>query len=648
MIIREEETVPDTPKAPGAIQVKHPIGIKLITIISILLLVALGAITALVSVMVSRDVQVTAEDNNFTINKRSAAEAEIMLGMVRSNVLVLLDTLNAVGSGASVFRQAAGFFFEHNHDIAAIVVAPDPDASSSAAASPVLAGGLVNDVFLQSHEIEPSRIGAFVEAHKEEIRRARAEETVLLNAAPDFGVPLLALFYPWPGSGTWQAVVIFFSLESLAQTFGAGANTTFMINGEGDVLVHADGELTLAGVNVGGQAFIRSLRESPENSLQTLYTGEDGTQVFGAFTRLSMANAAVVTTVGYDVVFEGVAATTRRNIYLTGAVLLTAVLFIWFFSKSISTPLRKLTAAAGQIQEGNFEVGLESKSRDEIGALTESFARMSSALITFGRFTNREIAVRAMRGEIKRGGTLKFATIFFSDIRDFTRISENFTNVFKEDASNRIVEWLNEYFNQMVGCIEKTGGGVVDKFIGDAVMAHWGTAYTAGSPRADALACVKAALLMRLELAKLNRSRLDNDPKNPLIRIGCGINSGLVTVGQIGSEKRMEYTVVGDPVNLASRSETLNKPLHTDILITENTWKLVAEDLITEEMPSVSMKGKEKPVRMFAVVNLRAKAGEAQEAPASLAELRNILDLEAVDLGTVNTDIEEKKYKIEG
>ncbi|MDR1932652.1 MAG: HAMP domain-containing protein, partial [Spirochaetales bacterium] len=467
--------MPDTAQTPGGMRVKRPIGVKLISIITILLLVSLGVITTLVSVMVSQDVQVTAEDNNFTVNKRSAAEAEIILNMVRSSSLVLLDTLNAAGSGAAISRQAAAFFFERNQDIAAIAVTRQGGADASLSGFSTL---LINERFFQSNEIDASLAAGFIEAREGEVSRARGEELVLLNAAPDFGVPVLALFYPWQGDGEQEAVVIFFSAESLTETFGTGANATFMINGEGDILVHADNDLVRAGVNVGGQAFIRSLRESREDSMQTLFTGEDGVRRFGAFTRISMANAAVITTIEYDVVFEGVAATTRRNIYLTAAVLLTAILFIWFFSKSISTPLKNLATAAGRIQEGEFEIQFESKSRDEIGALTESFAKMSSALITFGRFTNREIAVRAMRGEIKRGGSLKYATIFFSDIRGFTQISENFTSEFQEEASNHIVEWLNDYFNQMVDCVEKSQSGVVDKFIGDAVMAHWGTAYT--------------------------------------------------------------------------------------------------------------------------------------------------------------------------
>jgi adenylate cyclase len=250
-----------------------------------------------------------------------------------------------------------------------------------------------------------------------------------------------------------------------------------------------------------------------------------------------------------------------------------------------------------------------------------------------------------MRGDIKPGGETKNATVFFSDIRNFTAISENFTVEFGEGASDKIVHWLNEYLTQMVACVEKTNG-VVDKFIGDAVMAHWGTAYTAGSPDQDAFNCVLAAIMMRTALIKLNAARKADDPANPIIKIGCGINSGPVTAGQIGSTERMEYTVIGDAVNLASRTEALNKPMGTDILITENTWNLIGDKLITEEMPPVIVKGKEKPVRMFAVVNIRSKPGTEQLRPHTLAEVRLALNIAPPDVDKVDTNAEEKKYKI--
>jgi adenylate cyclase len=604
----------DNKRKTAKTKIKYPIGFKLVVIITLIILLSLSLITALVSVMVSSDVRITAEENNLSVNSRSASAAESALNTVRSNALVLLDTLNAANSPA-LSRQAAVFFFERNQDIAAIVVAP-----STLHLPPSTL--LINDRFFLSNEADSSLVQDFLAARSSEVERAAKGEEIILNGAPVFGFPLLVMFYPWQEGGG-EAAVVFFSPESLSETFETGANSSFMINGDGDVLVHPEHELVLAGANLGNQDFIRAMRVNKEKSMQSLYTGEDGMRYFGAFTKLSGAGAAVITNIEYGVVFEGIAATTRRNIYLTAAVIFASVIFVRIFSRTISGPLKALAGAAELIEGGQFEVALKSKTRDEIGALTESFGRMSAALGIFGRFTNREIAVRAMRGEIKPGGLPKQATIFFSDIRAFTEKSENFTREYGEEASDRIVQWLNDYFTRMVECVEKTGG-VVDKFIGDAVMAHWGTAYTAGSPAKDAFNCVKAALMMRHALLEMNRGRRADDPRNPPIRIGCGINSGVVTAGQIGSEQRMEYTVIGDPVNLASRTESLNKLMGTDILITENTWNLIGQYLITEEMPEARVKGKEKPVRFFAVINV--KQGEAR-GPRTLGELRKLLGI---------------------
>jgi adenylate cyclase len=658
-------------------RVRWPIGFKLMVIISILILLSLSLITALVSVMVSSDVRITAEDNNLNINSRSAAEAESVLNSIRSNALVLLDTLAAAGNSPALSRQAAAFFFERNQDVAAVAAAAPPGSGEPEAegegeepaeregepaergesgeepgalneergddaapgASP--AALLINNRFFRANETDPALVAGFLAASEGIVRRAAAGETIILNGMPAFGIPLLVLFYPWNESGSGEAAAVFFTSESLSETFETGANSSYMINGEGDVLVHPERGLVQAGANFENQDFIRAVRENPGESMQRLYTGEDGKRYFGAFTKLSLANAAVITNVEYEVVFEGIRATTRRNIYLTAAVLLTAVIFIRIFSGTISKPLRALAGAAEQIEVGRFDIVLNPKTRDEIGALTVSFDRMAKALGVFGRFTNREIAVRAMRGEIKPGGLPKHATIFFSDIRNFTAMSEDFTKAFGEKAPDKIVYWLNDYLTRMVDCVERTGGAV-DKFIGDAVMAHWGTAYTTGSVTKDAFNCVKAALMMRVELLKMNQGRGEDDPGNPRISIGCGINTGIVTAGQIGCEQRMEYTVIGDPVNLASRTESLNKALGTDILITENTWKLVAGALVTEEMPPVTVKGKAKPVRLFAVVNIK----DAKRGPKTLAEVRKLLGIAPPDLSAVDTGSEEKKYKI--
>jgi adenylate cyclase len=611
--------------------IRFSIGAKLITIISIIVLVSLGSIIALVSWLVRQDLQIAAEENNFEINRRSAAETISTLANVRSNSRLLIQTINAVGMGSASTQNAAqdtaDFFFQENPQIAAIFFTSRTQADVI----------FVNNNFFVSREVDPGLAGSYRNNHLTALRQASSGETVILNASPHFSFPCMAFFFPWRSGGTG----VLFSQAELNDSFSASANQSYLLNDAGDILIHADFDLVRNGVNVAQQNYTRYLRENSARNSQTLFTDEDGTQYFRAFTKLNIGGCTVVTSIEYDKVFEGIAATTRRNIYLTVAVLLISIMLIWFFAKSISVPLKALAQAAHTIESGVFEVNLQPKGQDEVGVLTASFQRMCTALNIFGRFTNRDIAVRAMRNEIKPGGLPKHATIFFSDIRGFTEKSENFTKTFGAEASDRIVHWLNEYLTSMVECVEKTNGAV-DKFIGDAVMAHWGTAYTSGSPQQDAFNCVVSALMMRKALYYMNKERKQDDPGNPRIQIGCGINTGIVTAGQIGSDLRMEYTVIGDPVNLASRIEALNKPLGTDILISENTWRLVKDKFITEEMPSVSVKGKEKPLRIFAVVNFAGMG----KGPQTLAAVRRLLGIKAPDMGKVDVNTHEEKYAI--
>ncbi|MCL1836844.1 MAG: HAMP domain-containing protein [Treponema sp.] len=607
-------------------KVRFSIGVKLITIITFIVLMSLGSIIALVSWLVREDLRIAAEESNFEANRYSAMAAELVFENIHSNSGMLMRIIAAEEAESPIADESSDFFFERNPHAAAIFF-------TAGSQGQVLANGR----FFESKGISEALAETYMDAQRITLRRAAAGETMLLNAAPHFAVPLLALFFPWQTGG--GAVLL--DPADLNESFGMGINQSFMINDSGDILAHGDFEQARKNENVAGSEFTRFIWENPARSAQTLYTDENGTRYFSAFTKLNTAGAAVITRIEYDKVFEGIAATTRRNIYLTGAVLSISIILIWFFSKTISIPLKSLAAAAQTIEGGAFDVSLKPKGSDEIGVLTASFQRMCAALGIFGRFTNRDIALRAMRGEIKPGGSPKHATILFSDIREFTAISEKFANTFGDESSDRIVQWLNGYFTQMVECVEKTGG-VVDKFIGDGLMAHWGTAYTTGSVRKDAYNCIRAALMMRSVLYRMNKNRKIGDPGDPRIRIGCGINTGTVVAGQIGSDLRMEYTVTGDPVNLASRVQDLNKPLGTDILITENTWHLVRKKFITVEMPPVRVKGKEKPLRIFAVVNF----ARSEKGPQSLAKVRKILSIRAPDLSKVDINVNEKKYSI--
>jgi adenylate cyclase len=624
----------------GAGTIRFPIGAKLVLIVTVILLFSLGAISFLVSWMVSRDLRLSAEDNNLSVNRRAAAASETILSLIRSNALVLLGGSTA-GPG-----QFTGFFFEQNRHIAALALFEE-GGEDRFFINPRFSG-----LFDSTTALDSTAIAAYAASQEGALRRAAAGDTLLLSASLQ-DMPLLGFFFPLSSEASSPmqgAALALFSAEALLEIFGTGTNVSFLINDDGDVLVHpgldsegAPGEAAPQDASGSADPLITLARQSGKPFMQTLYTGPDGKRYFGAFS--SVSQGYVITRIEESLVFEGIAATTRRNIYLAGAVLFLAIILVWFFSKTISGPVRLLAAAAGRIKQGEFEISVPVKSADEIGFLSASFAEMGRGLAererlkdAFGRFTNAAVAERAMKGELPLGGETREATVFFSDIRSFTAISEKL-------APQEVVEFLNSYMTRMVDCVDKTGG-VVDKFIGDAVMAVWGAPLSAGSPAQDALNCVKAALLMRASLYEYNRGR--GGDKNPVIRIGCGINTGEVVAGQIGSTRRMEYTVIGDTVNLASRTEALNKPLGTDILITENTWNLVGRYFITEEMPPVSVKGKEKPVRMFAVINLKPQDGSEQKKPASLSELRKLLGIRPPDISKVDVNAEEQKYKLGG
>ena len=608
-------------------RVKFPIGAKLVIIISILLLFSLGAVIALVSFLSTRDVRRTAEYNNHTINRQVGSQAESSFQSIHAAVYLYLNMADRLSASEWGGEDMERDFFNYNRSIAAIEV--------------VSAGGhsvfIANEAFMFSNNINSGLVRDYFDSVLS--GSAIPGRMTLFNASPFFRLSLISIVFGRQN----ETVKVLFMPDNLSESFGTGTNTSFLINGSGDLLLHPENDLILAGANFSSLPIVSGmLQEGGTSGRQISYADNSGEMFFGAYFPITGTDTAVFTIIPYTVVFEAVRRVTLQNIFLTLTVLFMAILFIWFFSKTISSPVRNLADVAMQIVGGNFDQDLEPKTKDEIGLLTESFGKMTGALNVFGRFTNKDIAVKAMKGEIKPGGLSKHATIFFSDIRGFTEKSENFTKVFGSDASNRIVLWLNEYFTYMVDCVEKTGG-VVDKFIGDAVMAHWGTAFSAGSPAADAFNAVKASLMMRNALHKLNLQRKQDDPGNPVIVIGAGLNTGIVTAGQIGSEQRMEYTVIGDPVNLASRTEALNKPLGTDILITEDTWNLVNDKFITEEMPSVTVKGKEKPVRMFAVINLKGIPG-----PKTLEEVRTLLNITPPDVSKVNTNEEEKKYNIQG
>jgi len=189
----------------------------------------------------------------------------------------------------------------------------------------------------------------------------------------------------------------------------------------------------------------------------------------------------------------------------------------------------------------------------------------------------------------------KEVTVFFSDIRGFTSISEKLNN------PKKLITLLNVYMTPMVKNINHNQG-TVDKFIGDAIMAYWNAPvdieYHADKAVSSAIEQIEILNSLKMEIKREFDIDLD---------IGIGINSGIVTIGEMGSKGRADYTVIGDNVNLASRLEGLNKVYHTNILISEFTYQLLTKNYIIRELDLVRVKGKHKPVKIYQVMGFGSK-----------------------------------------
>ena len=213
---------------------------------------------------------------------------------------------------------------------------------------------------------------------------------------------------------------------------------------------------------------------------------------------------------------------------------------------------------------------------------------------TFSRYVTNQVAEELLRNPetISPGGKNREVTIVFTDIRDFTAFSEKHT-------PEEVISQLNEYLSVMIDVIFEYEG-TLDKFIGDAIMAVWGAPLCHDD---DAFRAVRAALQMQKKLGELNE-KWKSEGKEAL-KIGIGINTGTAIAGNIGNLRRMEYTVIGNSVNMASRIEGLTKEYKIPIIISESTYQRVHEHVTVIKLESVKIRGKSESVPLYGIVDLK-------------------------------------------
>ena len=290
----------------------------------------------------------------------------------------------------------------------------------------------------------------------------------------------------------------------------------------------------------------------------------------------------------------------QQALIINLTVMLVALLVLFTYASLILghwvvRPLQVLVAAMQRVQRGDLSGEVALVRGDEIGALAHTYNFMVRGLRererlkdAFNRYVSRQVYEKFEAGEITLTGQMRRATVLFSDIRSFTTLSEQLT-------PTEVVAMLNEYFNVMVEIVFEYDG-LLNKFIGDALMAIYNVPLDQTLPE---LRAVQTAVKMMHSLDRLNaeRARRQAFP----IQIGIGINTGPVVAGNIGHERRLEYTVIGDAVNLAQRLESHTKVAGATVLISASTYQAVASWVQARQLEPVKVKGKAEAVALYAI-----------------------------------------------
>jgi class 3 adenylate cyclase len=291
----------------------------------------------------------------------------------------------------------------------------------------------------------------------------------------------------------------------------------------------------------------------------------------------------------------------QRRIIVMGAVaLLAAVLTGIRLAGGITSPLQSLVAGMRQVHDGNLHYRARIDRDDEVGFLAGSFNDMVAGLEererirdTFGRFVSHDVAEAVLAGRVPLEGERREVSILFQDIRGFTALSES-----RDPAA--LLSLLNEFFTEIVAAVEAEGG-VVKQFLGDGVMALF------GAPQAHADHAARAAraalgIVSRLEVLNERWCAQGGSP----LEIGVGIHSGTVVAGLIGPDHRMEYGVVGDAVNLASRIEALTRNVQATILVSNDLCAQLGSQFMLGRAATLPVKGRRQPVDVVEVLGLVA------------------------------------------
>ncbi len=284
---------------------------------------------------------------------------------------------------------------------------------------------------------------------------------------------------------------------------------------------------------------------------------------------------------------------------ITLVFIVIGIIISVFFSSFLTKQLKFLMEGVKRVSKGDLDVKVKRIVSDELGVLTDTFNEMVVNIrekemikMAFTRYVSKQVAEKVFENPDAFLNRLKgermHVSVMFADIMGFTTMSEKM-------SPENVVNILNTYLSQMTNSVFKFDG-TLDKFIGDCVMAVFGAPMHLENPSLNA---VKCAIDIQKAVNELNLQRRSRGLDS--INVGIGINTGTAVVGNIGSSQRLDYTVIGDNVNLASRLQSAANAMNVPIIVSKNVVGEIGDKIKYREMEAIMVKGKEKPVNIYSI-----------------------------------------------
>lgn len=581
---------------------KFSLQLKMMGVISFLFILSVSVIIFFASFYFKRSIELQLRDNNIRI-------AEIIGSKVKSDILGVVEkgrqiaiTLTTQGLPEPERKLLIKTFFQNDKEFIYLGIFERRENTL------VMKREVFNEEELKKSSVTEEDFHAVVTRNRDALAEAFNGQAVLLNSSPGFQEPSFAIAIPTSENGeNDNALVMIVKLDKIIGAFSKkGIETTFMVNGNGTALAHPKEDLILAATDLASMPIVKSMLTSAPNTGQMSYLDEElGGSYLGSFQKIGFADAGVITIVSEEKAFADVYKSQKTNLYIAGIGLCSALIFVFFFSKTITKPVLQLLTATLEIAKGNFKIGIKPTTQDEVGLLTKYFIDMGAGLEErekvkniLGSMIDPVVVQEAMvdLAALKRGSETHI-TAFFSDVASFSTISEQL-------KSADLAALLNEYLSAMTLLLKKHEG-VLDKYIGDAIVGIFNAPVSVSDHE---LKAARASVDMVMKLAELRNYWTENNlysKEAQVMDARIGLNSGPAKVGFMGTDALASYTMMGDTVNLAARLEAAGKDYGVNILITDPIRDSIQEEMVTRYLDLVRVKGKNEPVKIHELIGYR-------------------------------------------